>query len=49
VTAVSGPGVEAGAKDKRAYDHYGLLAGLEDWFGVHRLHHAKTHRPLPLT
>ena len=49
MTAVSGPGVEAGAKDPRSYDHYGLLAGIEDWFGVRHLHHAKTHRPLPLT
>jgi hypothetical protein len=49
MTAVSGPGVEAGAKNRRAFDHFGLLAGIEDWFGVNRLHHAKTHRPLPLT
>jgi hypothetical protein len=49
MTAVSGPGVEAGSKNGKAFDHYGLLAGLEDWFGVRRLHHARTHSPLPLT
>jgi hypothetical protein len=49
MTAVSGPGIEAGAKNRRGFDHFGLLAGIEDWFGVNRLHHARTHRPLPLT
>jgi hypothetical protein len=48
MTAVSGPGVDAGTRNRRRYDHYGLLAGIEDWFGVPRLHGATTHRPLPL-
>jgi hypothetical protein len=49
MTAVSGPDVTASVRDRHKYDHYGLLAGIEDWFGVRRLHGATTHRPLPLT
>ena len=49
MTAVSGPRVAAGRRNRRTYDHFGLLAGVERWFGLDRLHAARTHRPLPLT
>jgi hypothetical protein len=47
-TVVAGPGVKRGAKDGHRYTHEGLLAGLERWFGVARLHGAKKARPLPI-
>jgi hypothetical protein len=49
MTAVSGPDVPEGVRNGRSFDHFGLLAGIEDRFGVRRLHGAKaTHRlPLP--
>jgi hypothetical protein len=48
MTAVSGPGVASGTRDRRKFNHYGLLAGIEKWFGVRRLNGAASNRPLPL-
>jgi hypothetical protein len=48
MAAASGPGVGAGVRDRHAYDHFGLLGGMERWFGLRRLHDAATHRALPL-
>jgi hypothetical protein len=48
MTAVSGPGVVAGARSHVRFTHYGLLAGIERHFGVHALHHAGDARRLPL-
>jgi hypothetical protein len=48
-TIAIGGGAKAGATDPGAYTHYGLLAGLEDVFGVPRLNAAKTATPFPLT
>jgi hypothetical protein len=48
MTAVSGPGIAAGARSHVRLTHYGLLAGIETHFGVHVLHRAKDARPLRL-
>jgi acid phosphatase len=47
-TIAVGAGVAKGAKDGTAYTHYGLLAGLEDAFGVPRLHNAQGATPFPV-
>jgi len=47
-TVAIGPGVPHGAHLKRAYDHYSLLAGLEDRFGLPLLRQARQARALPL-
>jgi phosphatidylinositol-3-phosphatase len=44
----AGPGVTAGARVRHVYDHYSLLAGLEDRFGVRRLGRARSAAPLPI-
>ncbi len=46
-TFVSGGGVTP-ATDAAAYNHYSLLAGLEDHFGLPRLGSAQTATPLPI-
>ncbi len=43
-----GPGVAAGSTDSRAYDHYSLLRGLEDGFGLACLQLACSATPLPI-
>ena len=48
MTAVTGPGVAAGVRNRRHYDHLGLLAGMENWFGLHQVHGARTHRAVPV-
>jgi hypothetical protein len=48
-TIAIGGGATAGATDNGSYTHYGLLAGLEDAFGVQRLHGAQTANPFPVT
>jgi len=48
-TAIQGPGTAAGQTDATYYDHYNLLAGLEDNFGVDRLGNAVGATPLPIT
>ncbi len=48
MTAEVGPGIAAGVEDGRHYSHYGLLAGLERYFGLRRLRHARGVRPLPI-
>lgn len=48
MTAEVGPGVTAGVRDRTRYDHFGLLAGLENYFGIRRLHLAKTHTAVPI-
>jgi hypothetical protein len=48
MTAASGPGIGGGLTDDAAYDHRGLLAGIEGWFGLPRLSGAATATPLPL-
>jgi len=48
MTAMAGAHVPRGRRNGHAYNHFGLLAGLERWFGVPRLHHAITARPLPI-
>lgn len=47
-TVLAGPDVRHGVRLRAAYDHYSLLAGLEDAFGLPRLHQARGARPLPL-
>jgi phosphatidylinositol-3-phosphatase len=47
-TIAVGGSAKAGAKDAGAYTHYGLLAGLEDVFGVPLLNAAKTATPVPV-
>ncbi len=46
-TFATGGGI-AQATDGAAYDHYSLLAGLEDHFGLPRLAAAQTATPLPI-
>jgi hypothetical protein len=48
VTVVTGPGIEPGARNDHRLTHYGVLAGLEDRFGLWRLRNAKDAWPLPL-
>jgi phosphatidylinositol-3-phosphatase len=44
--AIRGPGIRPGTRRTAAYTHYSLLAGLEDYFGLVRLHAARTARPV---
>ena len=46
--AARGPGVAAHRRDRLAYTHLGLLAGLERHFGLPLIHGARTARPLPI-
>ena len=48
LTVEVGPGIVAGTRNGRAFNHYGLLAGLENHFGLARRGHAATARPLPI-
>ena len=48
-TIAIGGTAKKGAKDGTAYTHFGLLAGLEDVYGVPRLNAAQTATPLPIT
>ncbi len=43
-----GDGVPAGSREDRPFDHYGLLAGLETYFGLPRLGAAGTAAPFPI-
>ncbi len=43
-----GPGIPAGGTQTGAFDHYGLLAALEDRFDLARLGHAAGAAPIPL-
>jgi phosphatidylinositol-3-phosphatase len=47
-TIAIGAGVTAGTTDATAYTHFGLLAGLEDAFGVARVNSAVGARPFPI-
>jgi len=47
-TVAIGPGVPHGVRLKQTYDHYSLLAGLEDRFGLPRLRQARQAKALPL-
>lgn len=47
-TMLLGPDVEEGTRLRAVFDHYSLLAALEDRFGLARLRHARGARPLPL-
>ena len=48
MTAIAGPHVPRGRHNHHHYSHFGLLAGLERWFGLARLHKAAGARPLPI-
>jgi acid phosphatase len=48
MTAVSGPGITAGARSHLRTGHYGLLAGIEAHFGLRALHHANDAHAIPL-
>jgi hypothetical protein len=48
-TLAVGAGVAKGAKDATAYTHFGLLAGLEDAFGVARVNSAVGAAPFPVS
>jgi hypothetical protein len=48
VLVEAGAGVTAGDTVGHAYDHYSLLAGLEDRFGLRRLANARSAEPLPI-
>ncbi len=43
-----GPGIPAGVVDSASYNHYSLLAGLEDYIGARRLGNAVGAVPLPI-
>jgi acid phosphatase len=47
-TIAIGGGAKAGAKNGTAYTHFGLLAGLEDDFGLPLVNAARTATPLPI-
>ncbi len=47
-TVLVGPDVRRGGRLRGAFDHYSLLAGIEDAFGLPRLRHARGADPLPL-
>ncbi len=48
-TVMVGPNVSAGSTDSTAFSHFGLFAGLEDYFGVSPLlGGAATATPLPI-
>ena len=47
-TIAIGGTAKKGAKDAAAYTHFGLLAGLEDVYGVPRVNAAQTATPVPL-
>jgi len=48
MTVLVGPDARRGKRLSRPYDHYSLLAGLEDRFGLPRLRLARQARALPL-
>lgn len=48
-TIAVGAGVAKGATDGTAYTHFGLLAGLEDAFGVPRVNSAVGATPFPIS
>ncbi|MGZ4136238.1 MAG: alkaline phosphatase family protein [Actinomycetota bacterium] len=48
VLVEAGAGITAGDTVGHAYDHYSLLAALEDRFGVRRLGNARSADPLPI-
>jgi phosphatidylinositol-3-phosphatase len=48
VLVEAGPGITAGDTVAHAYDHYSLLAALEDRLGVRRLGNARPADPLPI-
>ena len=48
LTAIAGPHVPRGRRNHHRYNHFGLLAGLERWFGLPRLHRAANASPLPI-
>ena len=48
MTVEAGPGIPAGAQDGTFYTHYGLLAGIEQYFGLPLLANAQTATPLPV-
>ncbi len=47
-TIAIGGSAKAGVKDGTAYTHFGLLAGLEDDFGLPLVNAAQTATPLPI-
>lgn len=47
LTLMAGPDVRRGVRVGGRYDHYSLLATLEDRFGLPRLRHARGARSLP--
>lgn len=48
MTAMVGPGIPAGVIDATSYTHYGLLAGIENYFGLANLRQARTSTPVPI-
>jgi hypothetical protein len=48
MTVVAGPAIPSGTSDGAPFNHYSLLAGLEDSFHLERLGMARTAPPLPL-
>ena len=48
-TIAIGGSAGKGVTDSHAYTHFGLLAGLEDAYGVPRLNSAKTATPFPIS
>jgi hypothetical protein len=48
LTVEDGAGVRSGSRSTASFDHYSLLAGLEDYFGLGLLGAARTARPLPI-
>jgi phosphatidylinositol-3-phosphatase len=49
VTLVAGPGARAGVRSMKPYDHYSLLATIEDLWGLPRLGGAALPSTLPMT
>jgi hypothetical protein len=48
LTIEIGPGAKPGSRNATAFDHYSLLAGIEDHFGLARLGAAAGAKPLPI-
>ena len=46
--AAQGPGIGHAVRRRAAFNHYGLLGGIERHFGLRRLRRAATARPVPL-
>jgi phosphatidylinositol-3-phosphatase len=49
LTILVGPGIPRRTRLDDLYTHYSLLAAIEDRYGLRRIRHARSARPLPLS